>query len=392
MRDQQDSIARVVRAIDTIKAGGMVIMTDDEDRENEGDLVAAASSITPQQINFMAKEGRGLICLAMSPELIDRLELPMMEDRSKAGCMRETAFTVSIEAREGVTTGISAHDRAQTILTAIQDSVTPRDIVVPGHIFPLRARPGGCLERSGHTEGSVDIARLAGHKSAAVICEIMNDDGSMARMPDLELMSRKFDLPIVTIADLIQFRLMQERHVDLCDQRLLQTKYGTFQAYLFKSTVDGTQHFALTKGQPFSEEPIHVRVHNQRPLVDVFGDENHGGRRRIDQGLQMLRDHPQAVFVYLCREDHQFFMSQELKELSNQRPSAETHSPLPRIEMNQRQIGIGAQILRQLGVKNMIVHSTSKRPLKGLPGFGLQITGTEIINPSSTRSEGAPHG
>ncbi len=387
MRDQEHSISRVARAIDALREGRMVIMTDDEDRENEGDLIAAASQVTPEQINFMAKEGRGLICLAMAPDLLDRLELPLMEDRSKAGCLRQTAFTVSIEAREGVTTGISAFDRAHTIRTAIADDVSPRDIVVPGHVFPLRARPGGCLERAGHTEGSVDLARMAGLKGAAVICEIMNDDGSMARMPELEVMSERHGIPIVTIADLIHFRLMQERHVELRDQRQIRTKYGTFQTYLFESLVDGTRHLALTKGESFGDEPVHVRVHNQRALIDVFGDPEHGGRFRIEYGLRMLAESERAVFIYLCRENPGDSMLQELSELSADAGSPDPASErLPRVEMSQRQIGIGAQILRQLGVQRMIIHTTSTRPIRGLQGFGLSIEGTKIIDFASEQT------
>ena len=207
MTSQADSISRVVKAIDTIREGGMVIMVDDEDRENEGDLVFAASHVTPEKINFMTKEARGLICLSLEADQIDRLQLPMMEDSTKKEDQRSTAFTVSIEARDGVTTGISAADRSQTVKVAVADDATAHDIVVPGHIFPLKARPGGVLERAGHTEGSVDIARLAGLKPAGVICEIMNDDGTMARVPDLEKFSAKHDIPIVTIADLVTFRL-----------------------------------------------------------------------------------------------------------------------------------------------------------------------------------------
>ena len=212
--DQERMLSRIQEAIDAIKNGGMVIMVDDEDRENEGDLVLAADAVTPEHINFMAKYARGLICLTLEPDLVDRLKLPMMEDSTKRLPSQGTAFTVSIEARDGVTTGISAADRAHTVKVAVDPNAKPEDIVVPGHIFPLKARPGGVLERAGHTEGSVDLAKLAGFTGGGVICEIMNDDGSMARMPDLETFAKEHNIPIVAIADLIQYRLLKESMVE----------------------------------------------------------------------------------------------------------------------------------------------------------------------------------
>src|SRR5690606_7956431 len=302
MTSQDVAITRVIKAIETIREGGMVIMVDDEDRENEGDLVFAASHVSAEKINFMTKEARGLICLSLEAEQIDRLKLPMMEDSTKKCAGRTTAFTVSIEAREGVTTGISAADRAQTVAVAVRDDARPEDIVVPGHIFPLKARVGGVLERAGHTEGSVDIARLAGLKPAAVICEIMNDDGTMARVPDLEKFSAKHGIPIVTIADLVQFRLLNESLITEVGRRPVETECGVYDGILFRSNVDGTRHFALIKdaaGEGFEGKTVDVRVHRQRPLVDVFGNKDHGGRRRVDYGLELLRDSDCAVFVYL---------------------------------------------------------------------------------------------
>ena len=228
------SIANVMEAIETIRKGGMVIMVDDEDRENEGDIVFAAEHATADKINFMAREARGLICMPLAPEIVDKLRLPLMDDVSKGSGDHTTAFTVSIEARYGVTTGISAADRAHTVRVAVADHAKPEDLVVPGHIFPLRAKRGGVLERSGHTEGSVDLARLAGFKSAAVICEIMNDDGTMARMPDLELFAKTHNLPIVTIEDLIAYRLTRDSLVKPIDHGSVHSAEGTFESILFE--------------------------------------------------------------------------------------------------------------------------------------------------------------
>jgi 3,4-dihydroxy 2-butanone 4-phosphate synthase/GTP cyclohydrolase II len=379
LTDQQRSIANVLSAIEAIQRGEMIIMTDDEDRENEGDLILAAQHVSPEKINFMAKEARGLICLALTPENVDHLKLPMMEDSSKSGSTRSTAFTVSIEAREGVTTGISAQDRARTIQVAVNPSSQPDDLVVPGHVFPLRARPGGVLERSGHTEGSVDIARLAGLTPAAVICEIMNDDGTMARADDLAEFARKHKLKMVTIADLVTFRLMRESLVELLKSEAIETDEGIFDGHFFKSKMDGTIHLAITKGANFNEGIVDVRVHNQRPFVDPFkrGHSN----SRIGYGLRMLKDADKAAFVYLCRSNPFSNWETELSDLSsNQIATPEQQS---RVFMgDMRHVGTGAQILRSLGIKKMRVHSASSAILKGLSGFDLEIV-ENIIMPTN---------
>ena len=258
MKEMEKVVASVEAAISAIKNGKMVIMVDDEDRENEGDLVFAADCVNSEHINFMAKEARGLICLTLEPKLVNKLKLPMMEDTTKKDPTQSTAFTVSIEARRGVTTGISAADRAHTIKVAIDKSTMPEDIVVPGHIFPLKAREGGVLERAGHTEGSVDIAKLAGLSGAGVICEIMNDDGTMARMNDLEVFAKKHDLQIVAIADLIQYRLMRESMVKVVSEGDINTDFGTFKAKVFRSLVDRSEHLALIKGDDFENQLVDV--------------------------------------------------------------------------------------------------------------------------------------
>lgn len=370
--DQEKAVTRVLHALDAIRKGDMVIMVDEEDRENEGDIVFAAQHVSPEKINFMSREARGLICLALDPVFINRLELPMMRDVGKAASVKETAFTVSIEARHGVTTGISAHDRAQTIRVAVDEKATPQDLVVPGHIFPLKARSGGVLERAGHTEGSVDLARLAGCSAAAVICEIMNEDGSMARMPDLEKLAAKFNLPVLTIPDLIQYRLMQESLVELEAKTVAKTPYGIFDAYVFKAKLDGARHYAFTKGDNFSDHIVDVRVHMQRPLADLFGGENGRLPQRLEKGFGFLQDTPSGAFVYLTRPQTSNEMLREFDELRVDRLDQkldDANSP----NMDQRQVGLGAQILRNLGIKKMRILTTSNKSYIGLSGFGLEV-------------------
>jgi 3,4-dihydroxy 2-butanone 4-phosphate synthase/GTP cyclohydrolase II len=377
--DQDKLIARVRRAIDVIKQGGMVIMVDDEDRENEGDLVLAAECVTPQNINFMAKEARGLICLTLEPRIVDHLKLPMMADGSKHFPDQGTAFTVSIEAREGVSTGISAADRAHTIKVAIHDQTSPGDIVVPGHIFPLRARPGGVLERAGHTEGSVDIARLAGLKGAGVICEIMNDDGTMARMPDLEVFAEKHNMPIVAIADLIQYRLMHESMVEEVARETIKTMSGTCEAVLYRNTVDGLEHLALIKGKDFENSIVDVRVHSQHHLLDVFADRKTGSGFRLQKGLDLLSQQDKAALIYLNHPQTSWL--DELKQLATDYNHATNDGGSGR-KMDLRLHGTGAQIIRALGIKRLRAHTSSPMVLKGLSGFGLEIVENSIIQKS----------
>lgn len=373
------SIARVMEAIETIRKGGMVIMVDDEDRENEGDIVFAAEHSTPEKINFMAKEARGLICLPLAPELVDQLKLPLMDDVSKGSGGHTTAFTVSIEARHGVTTGISAADRSHTVQVAIADGATPDDLVVPGHIFPLRAKIGGVLERSGHTEGSVDLAKLAGCKPAAVICEIMNDDGTMARMPDLEKFAAVHKLPIITIEDLIAYRLMRDSLVRIVDQGILDTQEGQFETILFESILDKSQHIAVIKGREhFETSVVDVRVHRQKPFLDVFG---RGLNQRLDlisYSLHMLASAETAALVYLSYAAPTGTFP-DFKGLSVTTSSDESKAHA----MDSRLLGIGAQIIRALGIQRMRTHVTQQRTLKGLAGFGLEVVDNVLIQTHS---------
>ncbi len=367
------AIVNVEKALTAFKNGQMVIMTDDKDRENEGDLVFPAEDVSAEKINFMAKEARGLICLSLAASFVDRLQLPLMADRGQAlSTNLGTAFTVSIEARQGVTTGISAADRAHTIRVAIANETKPEDLVVPGHIFPLRAQPGGVLKRTGHTEGSVDLARLAGKKHAAVICEIMKDDGSMARLPDLEAFAKYHQIPMLAIADLIQYRLARETLVTEIKRVTLSAEEG-IEGVWFRSDIDHSIHFALIKGLEFGDHCVDVRVHKQNPLADILSPQPFlqanpdFSRWKVEYGLQLIRTQRKAIFLYLGNSENDAM----LHALSAQ------HSD-PRI------YGIGAQILKQLGVHRMRLHLTSERNLAALRGFGLEIVDTKLMSPEGT--------
>ena len=376
--EQANMLDRVKTAVDAIRAGKMVIMVDDEDRENEGDLVIAAECITPELVNFLVKYARGLVCLTLEPSIIDRLQLPMMEDGSKRTPSQGTAFTVSIEARDGVTTGISAADRSHTIQVAIRDDAQASDLVVPGHIFPLKARPGGVLERAGHTEGSVDIAKMAGYKGAGVICEIMNDDGTMARMSDLEVFAQTHDIPIIAIADLIEYRCLNESMIEKVAQREISLDSGRYQSFVYRNTVDATEHLAIVKGDNFNDRVVDVRVHKQKPLSDSLGSREQGVGRKVSYGLQMLSDVDTGVFLYLSSPTHS--LAEELAMLDHENPESSSESRDSADEAEMRLHGTGAQILRALGISKMRVHSTSAKSMKGLSGFGLEVVETCLFD------------
>jgi len=364
----------IEQALEDIKAGKMVILVDDEDRENEGDLTIAAEKITPEIINFMARYGRGLICLSMTGEKLDSLNLPMMVKDNTSPF--NTGFTVSIEAKQGVTTGISAADRATTILTAIADGAKPGDLVRPGHIFPLRARNGGVTVRAGQTEGSVDLARLAGLKPAGVICEIMDDDGGMARMPSLEIFSQTHGIGICTIADLIEYRMKKESFVHRAVETVIPTSHaGEFRVIAYENDVDDFLHVALIKGELNPEKPVLVRVHSECLTGDVFGSQRCDCGDQLHRAMEMMDREGSGILLYVRQEGRGIGLINKLKAYVLQDNGLDTVDA--NIELgfkpDMRNYGIGAQVLVDLGVKQMRLLTNNPKKMIGLEGYGLSI-------------------
>ncbi|MEE9185436.1 MAG: 3,4-dihydroxy-2-butanone-4-phosphate synthase [Candidatus Binatia bacterium] len=366
-------IATIEEAIEDIRQGRMVILLDDKNRENEGDLCMAAEKVTPEAINFMARHGRGLICLPITEERVKQLELPMMvsDNTSPFG----TAFTVSIDAVENVTTGISAADRAETIIMAIADETMPQDLVTPGHVFPLQAKRGGVLVRAGQTEGSVDLARLAGLKPAGVICEVMKDDGTMARLPDLEEFAKEHSLKLVTIADLIQYRLSYDCLVYRVASAHLPTRLGgDFEAVVYNTHVDQSEHLVLVKGKISPNEDTLVRVHSKYVPGDVFGFEFFDTGSVIKSSMEMISMEGKGILLYLQTE------GKGMGPINRRREK----------ERDFREYGIGAQILRDLGVHKMRLITTNPRNLVGLSGYGLEVTAcVPFKTPFSEKGDGS---
>lgn len=367
-------ISKIEEALRDIRDGKMVILVDDEDRENEGDLTMAAEKVTPEAINFMAKYGRGLICLSMTEKRLNELRIPMMVSDNTSRF--QTAFTISIDARKGVTTGISAADRSTTIATCVDDSAVPEDLVAPGHIFPLKAMEGGVLVRTGQTEGSVDLARMAGLKPAGVICEIMNDDGTMARMPDLEIFAGIHGLKIVTIADLIKYRMSKESLVRRVATAKLPTKYGgLFTAIVYENDIDPFHHVALVKGDVLPEDKVLVRVHSQCLTGDVFGSKRCDCEEQLHTSMAMVEKEGKGVIVYMRQEGRGIGLANKLKAYSLQEDGKDTVEANEALgfKADMREYGIGAQILADLGLHKIRLMTNNPRKIIGLQGYGIEV-------------------
>ncbi|GAA0873647.1 bifunctional 3,4-dihydroxy-2-butanone-4-phosphate synthase/GTP cyclohydrolase II [Wandonia haliotis] len=376
----------VEEALEDIRAGKVIIVVDDEDRENEGDFIAAAEMATPEMINFMATHGRGLICTPLTEDRCDELDLNLMVTNNTV--LHHTQFTVSVDLiGHGCTTGISAHDRAKTILSLVNPETKPFDLGRPGHIFPLRAKKGGVLRRTGHTEAAVDIARLAGLQPAGILVEILNEDGTMARLPQLMEVAKKFDLKIISIEDLIQYRLQTETLIEEEVDVKMPTVYGDFQLHAFKQTTNGQEHLALVKGEWDENEPILVRVHSSCMTGDIFGSCRCDCGPQLHKAMEMIDKEGKGVIVYMNQEGRGIGLLNKLKAYKLQEEGLDTVEANLKLgfKMDQRDYGIGAQILRALGVTKMRLMSNNPKKRTGLTAYGLEVTENVPLEIESNR-------
>ncbi|MBN2135968.1 MAG: bifunctional 3,4-dihydroxy-2-butanone-4-phosphate synthase/GTP cyclohydrolase II [Acidobacteria bacterium] len=373
IQDKDDTFDSIDDAVVSLKNGEMIIIADDEDRENEGDLVIAAEFCDSDAINFMAKYGRGLICLSMTNQRLDELQVPLMVERNTASF--GTAFCVSIEAKEGTTTGISAPDRARTVKVAIDPKTKPEDLNRPGHMFPLRAEDGGVLKRTGQTEASVDMAKIAGLYPAAVICEIMKDDGTMARIPDLKEFKKEHGIKLITVAELVRYRMQKESLVEKVASPELPTKYGKFIAHTYTSTLDENTHMALVMGDIKPDDKVLVRVHSECLTGDVFGSQRCDCGEQLDRALKMIGEEGKGILVYLRQEGRGIGLHNKMKAYELQERGADTVEANEKLgfKADQRDFGIGAQILADLGIRDIRILSNNPRKFVALKGYGLNI-------------------
>ena len=377
--ESQDSdFDAIETALAALQRGELIIVVDDEDRENEGDFIGVASEITPEQINFMATRGRGLICTAIRPERLQNLDLDLMVESNSE--IHHTSFTVSVDYKEGTTTGISASDRAITIRALSDDNEPAHAFARPGHVFPLIARTGGVLRRAGHTEAAVDLARLAGHPPCGALVEIMNEDGTMARVPQLLPLAEELDMPIITIQDLIAYRMQHERLVERVGEHTLNTAFGTFRIVPFRDQLTGEVHLALTKGQWREDEPVLVRVHAQNVLGDVFAARRDPHSEQLAASLMMVEDEGRGVVLYMRQSAESSTLLRRLQALDT--PGADTKST-----MDPRDYGIGSQILRNLGIRKLRLLTNNPKKRVGLRGYGLEMVESVPIEVPESASE-----